>query len=135
MTLKQRYLWLLKNTLNRVTSLLARSRFGPFSLVCHVGRKSGRAYSTPLILARTSGGFVAELTYGQDVDWYRNVMAAGTCTVVYRGQEYEIVSIEACGTERGLAAFPAPARRVLTLLHRTEFRLLRTEARTIGKDR
>ena len=30
-------LWLLNHTLNRVTSRIARSGHGPFSLFCHVG--------------------------------------------------------------------------------------------------
>src|SRR3954452_3417920 len=54
-----------------------RSGHAPFALVRHVGRRSGRAYATPLVVARVAGGFVVELTYGPDVDWYRNITAAG----------------------------------------------------------
>jgi hypothetical protein len=53
---QRRFLWLLKNSLNRVTLRIARSGRGPFSLVRHVGSRSGRTYETPVILARVTQG-------------------------------------------------------------------------------
>jgi hypothetical protein len=44
--IRTRFFWLLKNTLNRVTSRMARAGHGPFSLIRHVGPKSGRTYET-----------------------------------------------------------------------------------------
>src|SRR4051812_50056213 len=82
---QRRFLWMLKNSLNRLTIRIARSGRGPFSLVRHVGRRSGRTYETPVILARVPQGFVAELTYGAGVDWYRNIVAAGGCGGGSRG--------------------------------------------------
>ena len=72
----------LSNTLNRITTPLAKSGHGPFSLIRHVGRKTGRSYETPVILAKVPEGFVAELTYGENVNWYRNAIAAGGCVVL-----------------------------------------------------
>ncbi|MGE3284781.1 MAG: hypothetical protein AB7J32_01610 [Pseudonocardia sp.] len=125
--LRLRFLRLLKNTLNRVTVPLARSGHGPFALVRHVGRRSGRTYETPLLLARTRDGFVAELTYGPHVDWYRNITAAGRCVVVRHGTEYRVDRIGACRTEDGLAAFGPPAAWLLRALRRREFRLLHVD--------
>jgi deazaflavin-dependent oxidoreductase (nitroreductase family) len=119
--------WLLNNTLNRVTSRIARSGHGPFSLVRHVGRKSGRTYETPVILATAPEGFIAELTYGANVNWYRNVVAAGGCVVVHHGVEYRVTRIEPCDAERGRSAYPAPFRLVLKAAGRNEFRLFRTD--------
>jgi deazaflavin-dependent oxidoreductase (nitroreductase family) len=119
------FLWTLKNTLNRVTVPLARSGHGPFSLIRHTGRRTGRPYETPLLLARDGADFVAELTYGPGVAWYRNVVAAGRCVVVHRGAAYEIDRIEPYDTAAGLRAFGNPATIVLRLLRRREFRLLR----------
>ncbi len=119
-----RFLWLLKNTLNRATTRAARSGRGPFSLVRHVGRKSGTLYETPVILARVSDGFVAELTYGPQVQWYRNIAAAGGCVVVFQGAEHRIDRIEPCSSAAGLDAFGLPAALVLKLLRRGDFRLL-----------
>jgi len=124
---RRAWLALLKHTLNRVTVPLARAGIGPFSLVVHVGRKTGRRYETPLLLARADRGLVAELTYGPGVAWYRNVVAAGRCTVVHRGHEVEIGRIEPYDTESGLRAFGNPAALVLRALRRREFRLLVVE--------
>jgi deazaflavin-dependent oxidoreductase (nitroreductase family) len=126
-TARSRFLWLLNNTLNRVTSHIARSGRGPFSLIRHVGRKSGRTYETPVILAEAADGFIAELTYGENVNWYRNVVAAGGCVVVHHGVEYRVATIEPCSAERGRSAYPAPFRVVLKAAGRNEFRLLRTD--------
>jgi len=81
-------------------------------------------YETPLVVARVPGGFVIELTYGPDVDWYRNITAAGGCVVVYRRDEYQVDRIELCSTADGLAAFGFPRSLVLRLLRRHDFRRL-----------
>ncbi len=124
--MRHAYLWLLKNTLNRFTARLARAGTGPFSLVRHVGRRSGKEYETPIIVAAVPEGFVAELTYGEDVSWYRNVVAAGGCRILVRGRPHRVVAIEPYPVEAGRAAFGLPARVVLRVLRRREFRLLRT---------
>lgn len=111
----------LKHTLNPLTRRLARRSWGPFSLVRHVGRRSGQTYETPLIVARVDGGFVIALTYGPNVDWYKNVQAAGGCTLVWRGGEYGIDRIEPLDAAAGWAAFPAPPRWILRALGRRHF--------------
>lgn len=121
---KKLYFRVLSRTLNPLTLRAARAGRGPFSLVRHVGRKSGRVYETPVVLATVPDGFVAELTYGPDVQWYRNIVAAGGCTVVVRGREHRIDRIAPVTTEQGLAAFGPASRVVLRLLRRREFRLL-----------
>ena len=122
--LKRGFLGLVKNTINRVSVPLAGSGHGPFAIVRNVGRRSGRMYETPLVVARVPGGFVIELTYGPDVDWYRNITAAGGCVVVYRRDEYQVDRIELCSTADGLAAFGFPRSLVLRLLRRHDFRRL-----------
>jgi deazaflavin-dependent oxidoreductase (nitroreductase family) len=111
----------LKYTLNPLTRRLARSSFGPFSIVRHVGRRSGKRYETPIIAAPVEDGFVIELTYGPNVDWHRNVVAAGGCTVVRHGREYLIDTIEPIDTETGRAAFSPTQQLILRLLRRKHF--------------
>ncbi len=123
--LRKGFLGVLKHTLNPLTRHIALSRFGPFSLVRHVGRRSGTLYETPIIVAPVAGGFVIELTYGPDVDWHKNVVAAGGCTLVWHGKAFAIEQIEPLDAASGLAAFPAAQRIVLRLLHRSHFELLR----------
>jgi deazaflavin-dependent oxidoreductase (nitroreductase family) len=126
-TIRTHFLWLLKHTLNRVTSRLARAGHGPFSLIRHVGRKSGRTYETPVILVHVPEGFIAELTYGENVNWYRNIVAAGGCVVVHHRREYRVTQIEPCSAEHGRGAYAAPFRLILKAAGRNEFRLLRTD--------
>ena len=112
----------LKYTLNPLTVRLAHTRFGPFALVQHVGRRSGKPFETPLIVAPLpDGSVVVELTYGFDVDWYKNVVAAGGCAILRHGQRYEVNHIEPLPADVGRAAFPLPARVILRLLRRTHF--------------
>jgi len=125
-TTRNRVLWLVNHGLNRVTSRAARTRHGPFSLIRHVGLKSGRTYETPVILAKDPEGFVAELTYGDTVNWYRNIVAAGGCVVVHHRVEYRVDHIGPCSPERGRAAYPTPFRFILKAAGRNEFRLLHT---------
>src|SRR4029450_3747726 len=105
-TLRQRFFWVLKHTLNRLTTRLARSGHGPFSLVRQVGRKSGRTYETPLILAEVPQGFVAELTYGDKVDWYRNIVAAGGASSSTTGGSTTSTASSRAAPSR--AAMPTP---------------------------
>jgi deazaflavin-dependent oxidoreductase (nitroreductase family) len=122
--IRERFLWVLKHSLNRFTIRIDRTGRGPFSIVRHVGRRSGRQYETPVILAQVPGGFVAELTYGPDVDWYQNIVAAGHCTVIHKGKEYPISRVSSCTPQQGLTAYPHPARLILKLSGRHDFRLL-----------
>ena len=117
----------LKRTLNPVTLRAARRGRGPFSIVTSVGRKSGKTYETPIIVQPTDGGFMIELTYGDRVQWYRNVLAAGGCEITYRGVTHVIRGIEPVDASTGLAAFPPSQRRVLTILRRKHFVRFLTE--------
>jgi deazaflavin-dependent oxidoreductase (nitroreductase family) len=130
--MRRRFLWLLKNTLNRLTSRMARAGRGPFSLVRHTGRKSGTVYETPIMVAAVPEGFIAELTYGENVNWYRNIVAAGGCEILVDGVSHRVVAVEPYPDDAGTRAFGMPARLVLQLLRRHEFRLLRTAGSIAG---
>ncbi|MFF2494191.1 nitroreductase/quinone reductase family protein [Agromyces sp. NPDC058064] len=130
---KRGWLKFIQHTLNPLTLGMARRGLGPFALIRHTGRKSGRTFETPLILARVPEGFVAELTYGPEVNWYRNVVAADRATVIWQGREFEVAGIESIETAAGLRAFGPPASWVLRLLRRHEFRLLHEVQRDIPR--
>ncbi len=123
---------LLKYTLNPLTRRLAHSSFGPFSIIRHVGRRSGKQYETPIIVAPAADGFVIELTYGPDVDWYKNVLAAGGCTVIWHGNDYVINKIESIDTNIGRAAFSLPARLIFRLVDLKHFIKMTGAARNQG---
>jgi deazaflavin-dependent oxidoreductase (nitroreductase family) len=130
MTLTQTWLRLIDRSLNKVTARMARTGHGPISLIRHRGRKSGTIYETPIIVAATDGGFVCELTYGDQVAWYRNLIAAGEGDLLVKGTWHHIDAIEPCTTANGLAAFGGVRAVVLKVLQREEFRFLREGPRS-----
>ena len=87
---------------------IAGGRFRAYSLLKHVGRKSGREYRTPITAFPLGDGFALALLYGDaaEVDWCLNVMAAGTCTLKTRGQEYTLEKPEIIPASQALEAFP-----------------------------
>lgn len=119
--MKRAWLSFIRGTLNRVTGGAARRGSARFSLVRSIGRTSGREYETPIIVSPVADGFVAELTYGPEVNWYRNIVATGHCVIVHRGVEHMIDRIEPMDAPAGLAAYPAGQRIVLRLLRRRDF--------------
>jgi len=66
-------------------------RLPGFGAVHHRGRKSGRAYRTPVKVFRRADGYVISLPYGADSDWVKNVLAAGGCELVVRRRRVRLV--------------------------------------------
>ena len=60
------------------------------ALLTHAGRRSGKTYRTPLGAQPYGDGFAVSLPYGSHTDWCRNVIAAGTCRLAWRGQTYQL---------------------------------------------
>ena len=56
-----------------------------FAVVRHSGRRSGRAYRTPINAFRNGDRFVMALTYGPRTEWVQNVLASGGCALEWRG--------------------------------------------------
>jgi deazaflavin-dependent oxidoreductase (nitroreductase family) len=97
----------------------------PLGIVYHVGRKSGREFSTPVLAARTRGGFMISLAYGEEIDWVRNVMAAGQCKIMKSGKKYNAGRPQVVGAAEALPAFPLLIRLFLRILAVQRFLKLR----------
>jgi deazaflavin-dependent oxidoreductase (nitroreductase family) len=97
---------------------ISGGRFRVYSLLKHTGRKSGKEYRTPVSAFPLGDGFVLALLYGEaaEVDWCRNVMAAGKCILKTRGVEYTLEKPEIIPASQALPAFPA----LLRFLYRAE---------------
>jgi deazaflavin-dependent oxidoreductase (nitroreductase family) len=65
-----------------------------FAVLSHVGRRSGRTYRTPINVFRLGDHYLFALTYGSDVDWVKNVLAAGGCEMRTRGRDVRLVEPE-----------------------------------------
>ena len=70
------------------------ARLPTFAVMMHRGRKSGRVYRTPINVFRRGDAYLFFLTYGADVDWVKNVLAAGSCSLRTRGHDVALVDPE-----------------------------------------
>jgi deazaflavin-dependent oxidoreductase (nitroreductase family) len=104
---------------NRVAAPLLR-RLPGFAVVHHVGRRSGRAYRTPVNLFPDDGGYVIALTYGPGTDWLKNVLAAGGCELEVRGRRVRCTS-PVVFHDPSAARIRLPERPLLRLLDVADF--------------
>jgi deazaflavin-dependent oxidoreductase (nitroreductase family) len=84
-----------KHVLNPAMLHLAGRKHFYAGVIRHTGRRSGKRYTTPVvILPAPDGGFVIPLPYGREVDWLRNVLAAGRATVTVGGETHDAADPE-----------------------------------------
>jgi len=83
--------------------------------VRHVGRRSGRVFETPVGPFATDDGFVIALPYGTSSDWVKNVLAAGSATLVTEGQTVEVDQPEIVPLGDVVDFLPSKERRNLRL--------------------
>ena len=102
-----------KYATNKVLIHISGKSFGHFAILSHTGRKSGKVYHIPIIAEPVEGGFVIAMTYGKQVDWYKNVLAKGGCSLRWKNEDFNLVQPELIDPEAGLTAFPAAMRPVL----------------------
>ena len=62
----------------------------PWAVILHRGRRSGRAYRTPVLAFRQDRTLIVALIYGEESDWLRNLRAAGGGLIVRAGRTYEL---------------------------------------------
>ena len=92
----------------------------------HRGRRTGREYATPLgVRPAAAGGFVMPLTFGEAAGWYRNIAAAGSCVVTWRGRDHTVTDPVIVGRTAALPAFPRYERLALRLAGIGQFVWLR----------
>jgi deazaflavin-dependent oxidoreductase (nitroreductase family) len=106
---------------NRFARRFAGVSRTPFAMLYHVGRRSGKTYEIPIIVMPFRGGFVFALTYGTEVDWYRNVLAAGRANLLWHNQEYTLENPEPLDAQTALLAFPVLLRPILRLRGTQDF--------------
>ena len=95
-----------------------------FGILSYVGRKSGRLYRTPLNVFKRGDGYVFALTYGSEVDWVKNVLAAGEADLRTRGRDVHLVEPELF-VDPTRRLMPLPVRVVLRLNNVNEFLRMR----------
>jgi len=96
-----------KYVTNRLLRVFVKLSLGPFALLRHIGRRSGKPYETVIWVWPLGEGFVIALTYGPKVDWYHNLSAAGGGEVLWHNRAYAVGKPEPIDLEAALPAFPA----------------------------
>ena len=96
----------------------------PFAMVHHVGRKSGRAYRTPVVAFRSGKGFVIPMTYGRDVDWARNMVAARGCDLEQMGRRFSLSNPRIVSFKAAAPHLPAVLRPAIEAANWPGFVLL-----------
>ncbi len=95
-----------KHITNPLLHRFASCSRGPFAVIGHVGRRSGKPYETTIMIWPLGEDFVIALTYGESVDWYRNLLASGHATLLWHRNVYAVEKPEPIDVETALPAFP-----------------------------
>ncbi|BBZ47203.1 nitroreductase family deazaflavin-dependent oxidoreductase [Mycobacterium parmense] len=106
-----------KRVLNPMMLHVAGQKHWYAGVIEHKGRHSGKTYDTPVVIERTGDGFLIALPYGTQVDWLRNVLAAGRATIRVHG--------ETCQAVEPRVIDATTASQYLSSLRRLEFGGLR----------
>ena len=121
---------------NPLLRRFANASRGPFAVIRHVGRRSGKSYETTIMVWPMGDGFVIALTYGPKVDWYRNLLTAGHGTLLWHGREYAVGKPELIDGKTALPAFSSSARMMLRLSGVQQFvrvKVIEPEPATLGE--
>jgi deazaflavin-dependent oxidoreductase (nitroreductase family) len=82
--------WLSKKVMNPMQMRSAGTPGAYASIIRHRGRVSGAAYETPVGVVADGDAFLVALPYGPRTQWLRNVLAAGSATLVHEGTTYQV---------------------------------------------
>ena len=112
-----------KRVVNPLTRRVAGHLPG-FAIVIHRGRRTGRTLRTPMNVFRHDGSYLFAPTYGSNVDWVKNVLAAGGAQIEVRGKTVNVTDPELF-TDPSRHLMPLPVRFFLGLLRVEEFLRMR----------
>jgi deazaflavin-dependent oxidoreductase (nitroreductase family) len=87
----------------------------------HRGRRTGRPYATPLWVEPVDAGFAIPLPYGRDVDWARNLLAAGEAMLQDHGVRYRVGHPRIVPVAELLPLLPLLTRRIVATYGIREF--------------
>ena len=109
-----------KHVTNRILRGFTSFSHGPFAIIRHVGRRSGKPYETVIWVWQMREGFVIALTYGPEVDWYRNIKANGGGSIFWHRKLYVVGKPEMIDADKALKAFPALFRLIFRIFGKQE---------------
>jgi len=111
------------HVINPITRRFA-GRLPGFAIIVHRGRRSGRIHRTPMNVFRDGDDWIFALTYGSDVQWVKNVLAAGEAELEAGGRTVDLVD-PTLFVDPSRRLMPGPVRIFLGLIGVTEFLRMR----------
>jgi deazaflavin-dependent oxidoreductase (nitroreductase family) len=115
-----------------ITLRIAGSELIPvWGVLHHRGRKSGRAYATPLAVLATADGFLLPLPFGEGTDWCRNVRAGGG-VIRWRGIDQRVEQPEIISAAEASPGFSAVLRPIVRVMGIKKF--LRVRRAVVAND-
>ena len=111
---------------NSLLSRFAGRRFFPlYGVIEHRGRRSGRIFHTVVVVRPVAEGFVVPMPWGERTDWYRNVRAAGGCTIRWKGHYHPVDQPETLDPHAVMSTFNTIERAIMSRLGITQCLRLR----------
>jgi deazaflavin-dependent oxidoreductase (nitroreductase family) len=105
---------------------LAGRRFFPlWAVLRHRGRRTGRLYAVPVAVRATTDEVVIALPWGDSTQWLRNVLAAGSCSMRWRGEDRGLIEPAVVDYADAAAAFTPVQRWILRIAGVERFLRLR----------
>lgn len=95
-------------------------RLPGFAIISYRGRKSGTLYRRPMNVLRDGDDHIFTLTYGSDVQWVRNVLAAGSDELQVGGKTVALTDPQLF-TDPKRKLMPLPVRLFLGFMRVSEF--------------
>jgi deazaflavin-dependent oxidoreductase (nitroreductase family) len=84
-----------------------------WSIIEHVGRRSGKKFKTPVSMFRTQDGVAILLAYGTDTDWVKNLQAAGGGQVTMGGKTFRVTDPRILPTAEAARSAKSPWRQIM----------------------
>ncbi|MDH3262295.1 MAG: nitroreductase family deazaflavin-dependent oxidoreductase [Acidimicrobiia bacterium] len=107
--------WYHKHVTNPVMVRFFSGRSAHAALLHHVGRRSGKAYATPLTAHRSEDTIIVPLPYGTKIDWLRNLQAAGQGVVKLEGRSFTVDEPEVVPVDSVMELLPSFVARLFQL--------------------
>ncbi|MGH9056403.1 MAG: nitroreductase family deazaflavin-dependent oxidoreductase [Acidimicrobiales bacterium] len=85
-------------------------------IIEHRGRRTGRAYQTPVLVFRSAGIFSIIVGYGLKSDWVLNLLAAGGGGLQHRGRHYALSQPRLLCGDESFQALPRALRTFARLI-------------------
>jgi deazaflavin-dependent oxidoreductase (nitroreductase family) len=113
-------IWFTRTVANPLQMKSAGRPGADAAVIRHRGRKSGRAYETPVGVVPAGDGFLIALPYSSRANWLRNVLASGSATIVHEGQTYAVDRPKVVPMRDVATCFTASDRRSFRLFRVNE---------------